>query len=384
MIKRFLIAIVFVAVVVGGIVGFNMFRDQAIQDFFANRQAPAFPVDTVVAEPSDWQPGIEAIGTVYAAQGIDLAVEATGVVREVNFRANDEIDQGDLLVQIDDTIERAEIVAAQSQVDVSNQALERAQTLSDRGVSSASTVQEAEAAAASANAQIERLQAVLSQKALEAPFSGTIGLPRVEVGQYVSAGTTVATLQALDTLRVDFTVPEQQLGRLQIGQTVNIATEAGGAVSSGTITGIEPRIDPQTRLVSVRAEVDNQEGALNPGQFVRVRVEMPVENDVIALPQTAVTTSLYGDFVYVVAEPEEAQETAEGEAERFVARQVFVQTGRRNGQLVELTDGVNAGDRVVVAGQNRLSNGAPITLSPAADAPADDSETPVEAAESDQ
>lgn len=379
MIKRFLLAIIFVGVVVGGIVGFNLFRDQAIQDFFATRQAPAFPVDTVIAEAGTWQPGIEAIGTVFAARGINLAVEATGVVREVNFQANDDVSEGDLLVQIDDTIERAEVVAAQAQVDVSMQALERAQTLSSRGVGAAATVQEAEAAASSARAQIERLRAVLSLKALEAPFSGTIGLPRVEVGQYVSVGTAVATLQALDTLRVDFTVPEQQFGALSIGQTVHIATEAGGDVSSGTITGIEPRIDPQTRLVSVRAEVANQEGALNPGQFVRVRVELPAEEDVIALPQTAVTTSLYGDFVYVVVEPDDAEESAEGEPERLEARQIFVQTGRRNGMRVELTQGVNPGDRVVIAGQNRLSNGAAVTLSSAAN-----DEAATESAEIDQ
>ncbi len=383
MIKRFLLAIIFVAIVVGGIVGFNLFRDQAIQDFFATRQAPAYPVDTVIAEAGEWQPSIEAIGTVFAARGIDLAVEATGVIREVNFQANDEVAEGDLLIQIDDTIEQAEVVAAQAQVNVSMQALERAQTLSSRGVGSAATVQEAEAAASSARAQIERLRAVLSQKALEAPFSGTIGLPRIEVGQYVAVGTTVATLQALDVLRVDFTVPEQQFADLSIGQTVNIATEAGGAVSSGTITGIEPRIDPRTRLVSVRAEVDNQEGALNPGQFVRVRVELPAEQDVIALPQTAVTTSLYGDFVYVITETD-AEEPIEGEPDRLAARQVFVETGRRNGGRVELIQGVNANDRVVIAGQNRLSNGSAVTLSEPESAASTNGTAAIEAAENDQ
>lgn len=363
MIKRFLIAIVLVAVVVGGIVGFNMFRDRMIADFFANMPATAYPVATVEAQAGEWQPGIEAIGTVYAARGIDLAVEAGGVVRSVDFQANEEVEEGQLLVQIDDAIEQADLVAARSDVEVSNAALERARTLSDRGVSSAVNVQEAEAAASSALAQIERLNAVLGQKSVEAPFAGTVGIPRVEAGQFVSAGTTVATLQDLDTLRVDFTVPEQQLARVSAGQTVTIATEAGNPVASGRITGIEPRIDPQTRLVSLRAEVDNQEGRLNPGQFVRVRIQLPVEEDVIALPQTAVTTSLYGDYVYVVRDPEEPIATAEGEPERFIARQVFVQTGRRFGAQVEVTSGVSAGDRIVTAGQNRLSNGSQVTLS---------------------
>lgn len=378
MIKRFIIAIVFVAVVAGGIVGFNMFRDRMIADFFANMPATAYPVSTVNAESGEWQPGIEAIGTVYAARGIDLAVEAGGVIRSVEFSANDEVEEGQLLVQIDDAIEQADLVAARSQVDVSNAALERARTLSDRGVSSAVNVQEAEAAASSAVAQIERLNAVLGQKSVEAPFAGTIGIPRVESGQFVSVGTVVATLQDLDTLRVDFTVPEQQLGRVSAGQTVAIATEAGGSVASGTITGIEPRIDPQTRLVSLRAEVDNQDGRLNPGQFVRVRIQLPIEDNVVALPQTAVTTSLYGDFIYVVTEPEEPIQTAEGEPERFVVRQIFVKTGRRNGTQVEVTEGVSAGDRVVTVGQNRLSNGSQVTLTAATNG--DDAEQSTEAA----
>jgi len=383
MTKRFIIAIVFVAVVAGGIVGFNMFRDRMIADFFANMPATAYPVSTVSVTSGDWQPGIEAIGTVYAARGIDLAVEAGGVIRSVAFSANEEVEEGQLLVQIDDAIEQADLVAARSQVEVSNAALERARTLSDRGVSSAVNVQEADAAAASALAQIERLNAVLGQKSLEAPFSGTIGIPRVEAGQFVSAGTTVATLQDLDTLRVDFTVPEQQLARISAGQTVAIAAEAGGSVASGTITGIEPRIDPQTRLVSLRAEVDNQDGRLNPGQFVRVRIQLPVEDNIVALPQTAVTTSLYGDFIYVVTEPEEPIATAEGEPERFVVRQVFVQTGRRYGDQVEVTEGVSAGDRVVTAGQNRLSNGSQVTLTPSGDENQPEQSTEAASAEGD-
>lgn len=358
MIKRFLIAIVFVAVVVGGIVGFNMFRNQAIQDFFANQQQPAFAVDTVVAEAGQWRPGIEAIGTVYSARGIDLAVETNGVVQSVGFTANDRVEEGQLLVQINDAIERADLLAAQAQVRLSEQALERAETLRSRGVSAESNVEEARAAAASARAQVVRLQSILGQKALEAPFAGTIGLPQVEAGQYVTAGTTVATLQDLDTLRVDFSVPEQTRRALEIGQPVTLSIESAGIVARGEITGIEPRIDPQTRLVRVRAEVDNQQRALAPGQFVRVRVVLEPEEGIIAVPQTAVVTSLYGDYVYAVREPEEGSED-----ERLVARQVFVEQGRRNGGRVEIVEGLEPGDRIVVAGQNRLSNGVPVTLS---------------------
>ncbi|AZN71815.1 efflux RND transporter periplasmic adaptor subunit [Georhizobium profundi] len=391
MIKRFLIAFVLLAVVCGGLVYFNIFRNQAIENFFATMQQPALPVQTVTAEPASWQPGIEAIGTVSAVRGVDLAVEAGGVVREVNFTSNDAIEEGTVLVQIDDQIEQSNLIAARANLTLAEQTLARAQQLRTRGVSAESSLEEAEANAQAAQSEIASLNATLSQKALEAPFSGTIGIPQVEAGQYVTTGTVVATLQDLSRMRVDFSVPEQQRSQLQIGQTIRVGTENGSFDYSGTIVGIEPRIDPATRLVSIRAEVENTEEALNPGQFARVRVELPEESDVIALPQTAIVSSLYGDFVYVVREASEEQEqAAEQAAEQaeempeaaaaapapaedagptMEARQVFVTTGRRNGSLVEIAEGLSAGDIVVSAGQNRLSNGALVTI--------DESESPL-------
>jgi membrane fusion protein, multidrug efflux system len=387
MIKRFLIAFVLLAVVCGGLVYFNIFRNQAIENFFATMQQPALPVQTVTAEPASWQPGIEAIGTVSAVRGVDLAVEAGGVVREVNFTSNDAIEEGTVLVQIDDQIEQSNLIAARANLTLAEQTLARAQQLRTRGVSAESSLEEAEENAQAAQSEIASLNATLSQKALEAPFSGTIGIPQVEAGQYVTTGTVVATLQDLSRMRVDFSVPEQQRSQLQIGQTIRVGTENGSFDYSGTIVGIEPRIDPATRLVSIRAEVENTEEALNPGQFARVRVELPEESDVIALPQTAIVSSLYGDFVYVVREASEEQEQAAEQAEEMPeaaaaapapaedagptmeARQVFVTTGRRNGSLVEIAEGLSAGDIVVSAGQNRLSNGALVTI--------DESESPL-------
>ena len=392
MIKRFVIAIVLLAIVCGGLVYFNVFRNQAIEQFFATMQQPAVPVATLTVELTTWEPGIEAIGTVRAARGVDLAVEAGGVVRDVNFSSNDMVEEGELLVQIDDTIEQSDLVAARARLTLSEQALERAQQLRTRGVSAESTLEEAEANAQAARSEIARLEAVLSQKALQAPFSGTIGIPKIEAGQYVTTGTMVATLQDLERMRVDFSVPEQQRGLIEVGQPIQLGVEEGNLDYSGKIIGIEPRIDPATRLVSVRAEVDNTDDALYPGQFARVRVELPEDPGVVALPQTAVITSLYGDYVYVVREAEaDAVEAAEQSAEAAEAapgadeaapaapeeqagptmevRQVFVTTGRRNGPNVEITEGLSEGDIVVSAGQNRLSNGALVTI--------DESESPL-------
>ncbi|SEC16863.1 membrane fusion protein, multidrug efflux system [Nitratireductor aquibiodomus] len=361
MIKRLLIAIVLLALVAGGIVGFNMFRDQAIQQFFANMPVPTVTVSTVEAEEGKWTPAIEAIGTVNANQGVDLTVETTGIVTEVRFEANQQVKAGDVLLQLEDNIQQADLSASRTQAALDQQALDRARELRSRGVSSGVSLDNAEAAAQASAAQVQKAEAVLQQRQLRAPFSGTIGIPRIDKGQYLSPGTIVATLQDIETMRADFTVPEQQLGNLKIGQPVRLSLNNDSEEFEGEITGIDPKVDPSSRLVSVRARIDNTSGKLTPGQFVQVQVILPEEDGVISLPQTAVVTSLYGDYVFVARKPENADEGAEGE-EKLEARQTFVQVGRRSGNLVEVRSGVEPGDIIVTAGQNRLSNGTPVAI----------------------
>jgi membrane fusion protein (multidrug efflux system) len=381
MIKRFIIAVILLVLVGGGLVGFNLFRSQAIKDFFANMPRPTLSVSTIAIEPVTWRPVIDAVGTVSAANGVDLAAETGGIVRQVNFRANDDITAGQLLIQIDDRTERADLAAAEATLSNDQQTLERARQLEQRGINSTVTLENAQTTVAAAQAQVDRLKAVLDQKAIEAPFSGTIGIPKIDVGQFIALGATVATLQDLSRMRVDFTVPEQEFKRLSIGQNVRLSDSIGDKVYEGTIVGIDPKIDPATRLISVRAEIDNADRVLQPGQFARIAVELPVQEGVIALPQTAVVTSLYGEYVYSVVEgeaPEAAPATdaqpatpaAEGAttpAKPLEVKQIFVKTGRRTGGFVEVTEGVKAGDQIVTAGQNRLSNGSPVTVNNSVD-----------------
>lgn len=368
MIKRFLIAIVLLALVGGGLVGFNLFRDKAIEDFFANMPAQTVTVSALTVEPASWTPVIDAIGTVSASRGVDLTVETTGIVKELNIAANQRVEQGAVLVRLDDAVQQADLAATRAQAALDKQALERALELRERGVGSAVTLQAAEAAASASAAQVEKLEAVLQQKQLRAPFAGKLGIPRVDEGQYLTPGVAVVTLQDIDTMRADFTVPEQRLSQLRIGQKVRLSADGDDTVFAGEITGIDPKVDPSSRLVSVRAAIDNPEGRLTPGQFVRIHVEMPQEDDIIALPQTALVTSLYGDYVYA-ARPKEGGKK-EGDKEALEARQVFVGVGRRSGRNVEIVSGLRPGDVVVTAGQNRLSNGTPLaidnTLDPAA------------------
>ena len=389
MIKRFIIAFILLVLVVGGIVGFNIFRDNAIKQYFATMKQPPSTVSTVEVKPMDWAPGIEAIGTVSAVRGVDLTVETTGIVKDIAFHANQKVEAGALLLQLDDEVERADLDSAKAQAAVDQLALKRAQELQKRGVGSDSTLDNAQAQAAASAAQVAKLQAVLDQKQITAPFAGTAGIPKIDLGQYLAPGTAVVTLQDLDTMRVDFTVPEQQFPMLKIDQPVKIGMSDDDLPFTGKIKGINPKIDPTSRLVSVRAEVANPDGKLTPGQFAQVRVELPKEDGVLAVPQTALTSSLYGDYVFVVepakskdkpaaadekdaakpaddsAKPEaDAAKPAEGDASKsdLVLSQVFVTTGRHDKDLIEIVKGIKAGDQVVTAGQNRLFNGMSVVV----------------------
>ncbi len=384
MIKRFIIAFILLVIVCGGIVGFNLFRDKAIEDFFANMPVNPLTVSTARVEPITWTPNIEAIGTVSAASGVDLTVETTGIVKEILFKANEKVERGQELVRLDDAVQKADLEAGKTQEALDKQALDRAVALQKRGVGTDATLDAARASWQTSISQVAKLQAVLDQKLLRAPFSGTIGIPRIEEGQYVAPGNAVATLQDLDTLRVDFTVAEQRFPDLKIGQEVLFGLTDDDMPYKGAITGIDPKIDPVSRLVSVRAEISNVDGRLSPGQFVQVRVILPSEDNIIAVPQTALISSLYGDYVYVVRSaekvPNEPKKTEAGEAvaapagqkpaeeeaadvkPSLAVTQVFVGIGRRSGDRVEITRGIEAGDEVVTAGQNRLNNGSPVVV----------------------
>lgn len=352
MFKRLFIAIVLLGLVVGGIVWFKFFRDEMIARYLGSMVPPPVPVTTEQIEPITWEPGIDAVGTALSVRGVDLAIESGGLVEAVLFTANDRVEAGQHLLQIQDRSERASLAAAQAAAQVADAEAERARTLSDRGVGAANVVETADAQAASAHAQVAQVEIALENKSLAAPFSGVIGIPRVEEGQWVTPGMIYATLQDLGAMRVDFSLPEQEIGHLKLGGAVSVSSEVGDFSADGRIIGIEPRVDPNSRLVSVRAEVENPSGQLYPGQFLHVRIVLPAEDGVIAVPQTAVDSSLYGDTIYVVR----------GEGDDLVAEQLFVKLGRRWDGRIEVTEGLKGDERIVTSGQNRLSPGARVSL----------------------
>lgn len=372
MIKRFIIAGILVALVCGGIIWFNMFRDQKIAEFFQNMPVKVLTVSATVVEPEDWKPNIATIGSAKAAQGVELAFETSGVVRSVDFKANERVSEGQVLATLDSEVERALEPSAQSAYETARAQFERLASLRKNGVVAQKDFDAAQRDMITAEAELARLRAVIRQKTLKAPFSGVIGIPRIDVGAYVQPGTLVTTLQNLDDMYVDFTVPEQRAHELSSGQKVMVGPNADNLTIPGEIIGIDPKVDTSSRLVSVRAKVDNRNGQLIPGQFLQVRVELPTQPDTIVLPQTAVVTSLYGDYVYKLtpmpAENANSQGTTgqggndDAPEPRYKVAQVFVKQGRRNNGLVEITEGVKEGDMVVTAGQNKIQNGSVVRV----------------------
>jgi membrane fusion protein (multidrug efflux system) len=376
--KRFIIVGIILLLVVllcGGLFWFNSFRSRMIAQFFAHFPVPTVTVSAVDVKPETWTPGIDAVGTASAAEGVDVATQVGGIVKSINFKANDNVAAGALLVQIDDSVDRAGLAAAQSTVAVSQDALTRAKTLVDRSVGTVADLQAAQNKLDQAHGALDQLNATIALKAISAPFSGTIGIPKIDVGQYLQAGTVVATLQNIADMKVDFTVPEQQLTALSVGQPVKVGLSGEALKFSGKITGIDPKIDPTSRLVSVEAHVANSDRSLQPGQFVQVQVQLPAEPNIIALPQTAVTISLYVSYVYqVTPAPADSGNAAapataspgsaapQTAAPKLIAKQIFVQTGRRSADKIEIVKGVDAGMQIVTSGQNKLSNGSAIAI----------------------
>lgn len=386
--RRFIVGTIILLVVVvvcAGLVWFNFFRQEMIAQYFAHFPIPTVTVSTIEVKPQKWTPGIDAIGTISASQGVDVAGQIAGVVASVDFKANDRVAAGQVLVKIENSIQQAGLAAARSSVAVARDTLDRTQALYDKKVATTADLQAAQNKLDLAQGALAELEARIAQSAITAPFSGTVGIPKVELGQYIQPGTTVATLQDLTRMRVDFTVPEQELSQLSLGQPVSLGLTKDHLDFDGVITGIDPRIDPVSRLVSVQAIVDNDNGTLRPGQFARVRVHLPEEPDVIALPQTAVVLSLYGSYVFQVvpAPPPEASKGAgqpaggaqaatnpagaatgaETPAEpQLIAKQIFVETGRRSDTEIEILKGVEPGMQIVSSGQNKLSNGSHVVV----------------------
>lgn len=362
MILRLFLVLLFLGAVLGGIFGWKQFQQRQQ----AAMQGPPPPpvVASARVEGETWGPRLTAVGSLVAIQGIDVANEVPGLVREIRFESGHEVEAGEVLVQIDDAVDQADLLGLLAQRDLAQIKLKRLQTLLKDRSTSQSDYDEAKAQLDGAEAAVAAKRATIAKKRIVAPFAGRLGIRKADLGDYLPAGSPIVALNTLDPVYADYALPERELTKLTVGQPVLVAVAAyPGREFKGRISAIDSGVDVKTRNVRVRAELPNPDQALRPGMFAEVATLLPVREGVLTLPRTAIDFAPYGSSVFLI-------EDKDGQPQ--VQRRP-VTTGAAQGGRVEIAGGLAAGDRVVVAGQVKLRNGQAIKIDdsvlPAATAP---------------
>jgi len=356
------------ALLVGGLVWFNMFRDKMIAQFFANMKPPPISVNVATAKAETVPNLLSAVGDLAAVHQVNVTSDVSGRITDIMFTAGAHVKEGTPLVQLYDAPDQGDLANFKAQVTVAQLSLDRAKQLAARQFGPQATVDTAQAAFDQAQAGVAKTEALIAQKLVRAPFDGELGVRHVEVGQYLTAGTQIVSLTDLSELYANFTVTEKDSGALKVGQIVRISVDAyPGRSFEGKLTTIEPQISTDTRNIRVQATIANPDHILKPGMFATTTVVLPDKPPVLTVPETAVDYTLYGDSVFVINE----KKTDDGKT-TLTADRIYVETGDRiNGQAV-ITKGLKDGDRVVALGQLKLQSGSAVAIStdPAPQVPA--------------
>src|SRR6195256_1654866 len=359
MTRWFIIVGLRLAVLVGGLVGFSAFRTKMITQFFANNKPPPASVSISEAKAEVIPNLLTAVGDLAAVHQVNVTSDVSGRITDIMFTAGSSVKAGSPLVQLFDAPEQGDLASFKAQATGAALALDRAKQLASRQFGPQSTVDSVQATYDQANAGIAKTEAIISQKLVRAPFDGELGVRRVEVGQFLTAGTQIVTLTDLSMLYLNFTVTEKDSGNLKVGQTVRILVDAyPGRTFEGKITTIEPQIASDTRNIRVQATIANPDKILKSGMFATTTVVLPDKPPVVTVPETAVDYTLYGDSVYLITEKKED----DGKTSLTAVR-TFVQTGNRIAGRAEIRKGLKPGDRVVAVGQLKLQSGSAVVIS---------------------
>jgi membrane fusion protein (multidrug efflux system) len=358
MAKRMILMLLIVGLLFGAIFGFQAFKAKKIKEFMAGMKPPPAKVTAMKAELQDWQPQLDAVGGLRAVHGVDVTSEIEGLVREIRFTSGDEAKEGQLLVQLNADSDLAQLRALEAAVELAKTVYERDQAQFKIQAVSQAVIDADSADLKSKEALAAEQKAVVDKKEIRAPFAGRLGINAVNLGQYITPGDKIVTLQSLDPIYADFTLPQQRLSRLKIGQAVTAATDAWpGRTFTGTITAINPKVDPETRNIQIEATLANPKHLLLPGMYATVTVQAGEPTPYLTLPQTAVSYNPYGDSVYVVEEGK----GPDGKP-LLSARQTFVTVGETRGDQVAIVGGIKPGVMVVTSGQLKLKNGSPVMI----------------------
>ena len=356
--KRMFLTLLGCLIVFGGVFGYKAFVARMTEQALSNRPAPVHKVTATEAGTDTWQPRIRAVGSLTAVRGVDVSAEIDGRVVEMAVQDGAEVDAGDILVRLDSDGLRADLRGARAKARLAEIELERQRRLQRQNANSEADVDRAESELEQARSRVDGVQAALRKKTIRAPFAGRVGIVEVDLGEFLGVGQAIVTLQTLTPIHVDFAVPQQELARIETGLPVEAEADAyGDRMFEGSIVAISPRVEQSTRNVTVRARLDNEDGVLRPGMFVDAAIRLPQQQDVVTLPQTAISYNPYGDSVFLVNE----EQTDSGDTELRVERK-FVRTGATRGDQVQILQGLQAGQRVVTSGQLKLRNGSRVEI----------------------
>lgn len=359
--KTWLVVILALVVLVGGLAGVKAAQIFRMMDAGKGFSQPPETVGAITIEATQWQRMRSAVATLVAVRGVTLGTELAGTVRDVSFDSGTFVKKGVALVRLDVSTETAQLDAARAEASLAHLDLERARSLRQEGAGSQADLDAAEAKDKRAAATVAALEATIDKKTIRAPFDGRIAIREVEIGQVVSPGTPLASLQSVDPIHAEFSLPQQALADLQIGQRVALRTDVfPDARWEGSVTAINTEVDPATRQVRVRATVPNADERLRPGMFGSADVVAGAPRSVLAIPAPAVLFAPYGDSVFVLESSKDAKDAAGKPS--LVAKQKFVRLGERRGDLVEVASGLAGGDRVVSSGAFKLRNGSAVVV----------------------
>ena len=374
MYKKMLLMLTGTGLLFGTVFGLYFMMMQGMAKGMAGHIPPPIPVTATVTTGESWHSYLTSTGTLRARQGIDVRTEVPGIINALGFYAGAAVAKGELLAQLADDIERATLKNNQAHQKLARLTWERDQSLLQRNAISQTQFDQSSANLEQATAAVEQTQAILNNKKITAPFAGRAGISMIEPGDYLKEGEVLVTLQNINQLYLDFSVPEQDYPQLFIGQTVHFSVPAyPDETFIATIDAINARVDSNTRNIEVRAIMDNKDQRLMPGMFTDLQIFASQPRDVITLPRTAITYSLYGDSVYIIRsaaplhkpkQPEPKQPEPKQQPDQLTVEQIQVKTGEIRGKRIEIISGLHGGEQVVDGGQLKLRNGARITIQP--------------------
>jgi membrane fusion protein (multidrug efflux system) len=361
LIKRLLIVLALLALAFGSVFGWRYW--QMRQQAAASGPPPAAVVSTRTVTSEQWEPTLRAVGSMTPTRGVVVAAEVPGVVREIHFESGNHVEAGDLLVELDDDVDLAELEALQADRKLAEITRDRIRRVVSDNLASRSDFDEAQAELDRAEAQIAAKRAMIRKKAIRAPFEGELGIRQVNPGAFLGAGDPVVELVDLDPIYAEYSLPERFLAQIENGQRVTLRVQAHpDTVFEGVIDAISPSVQAASRSVRIRALVDNPERLLRPGMFAEVETHLPVKNDVLTLPERAVTYNPYGESVFVVEDS--------GGSKTVTLTQI--ETGGVRDGRVEILGGLEEGAEIVSDGHNKLRNGQPVTIDNSVDPDAQD------------